>query len=303
MRQNHAFKAESRSIARRIFDDVRGKDLSGLAQQIAYNVLFALAPLLIFVVALTGWITQAVNADLSNPAEPVLRWMRDTLPPEAASFLDGPVNAALTTQPGFLLSFGAIAALWGARNAVSAVIKGLNVAYGVENAKHSWLRGTIVSLALTIGIGVMIAAASFIFLLGTGLGTDLADAVGLGGAWATVSSWLRWPLIGAVVILSVALIHRFGPNIDAPLRWYLPGATFSVIAMLIATSLLGVYFSVIGGYSEGYGVFGAVLAFVFWLYIMALLLLIGGVINDAVQKEIPAARSAIARRNHTVSPA
>lgn len=302
MGQAEAFKAESRSIARRLFDDVRTKDLSGLAQQIAYNVLFALAPLLIFIVALTGWITQAVNAERSNPAEPVLRWMRDTLPSEAAAFLDGPVNAALTTQPGFLLSFGALVALWGARNAVSAVIKGLNVAYGVEDVKRSWLRQTLVSLALTIGIGVMIAGASFTFLLGTGLGMDLADAIGLGGAWATISSWLRWPLIAAVVILSVALLHRFGPNIDAPLRWYLPGAAFTVIAMLVATSLLGVYFSMSGGYSEAYGAFGAVLAFVFWLYLMGLLLLLGGVINDAVQKEVPAARSAIERRDHATPP-
>jgi len=91
-------------------------------------------------------------------------------------------------------------------------------------------------------------------------------------------------------------------DIDAPLRWYLPGAAFTVIAMLVATSLLGVYFSMSGGYSEAYGAFGAVLAFVFWLYLMGLLLLVGGVINDAVQKEVPAARSAIERRNHATPP-
>jgi len=286
-------KAESKSIGKQVLDTVKEKDLTGLAQQIAYNVLFALAPLLIFITALTGWVTQIVNSEQQNPAAPVLQWMQDTLPSEAADFLREPVSNALTTSPGFLLSFGAILALWGAKNAVSAIIKGLNAAYGVEDKPRSWIANTLVSLALTVGLGLLLAASSLIFILGTGIGDDLAGAIGLGNAWATVSTWLRWPLIAAVVVLGVALLHRFGPNIDAPLKWYLPGAAFTVISMLVATLALGIYFRFSGGYSQAYGTFGAVLAFIFWLYIMALVILIGGVINDAVQEKLPAARADI----------
>ncbi|HVL25279.1 MAG TPA: YihY/virulence factor BrkB family protein [Thermomicrobiales bacterium] len=292
-------KTESRSIAKQIFATVKEKDLSGLAQQIAYNILFALAPLLIFITALAGWVTQIVNSDLQNPAEPVLTWMRDTLPKDAATFLEQPMNNALNTSPGFLLSFGAILALWGAKNAMTAIIKGLNVAYGVEDKERSWFANTMVAIGLTIGLGLMLAAGSMIFVLGTGIGDDFANAIGLGKAWSSVSTWLRWPLIAAVVILGVALIHRYGPNIDAPLKWYLPGAAFTVVSMLIATLLLGIYFSISGGYSQAYGTFGAVLAFIFWLYIMALVILIGGVINDAVQEKVPAAQADIeAMNNH-----
>jgi len=292
-------KTESRSIAKQILATVKEKDLSGLAQQIAYNILFALAPLLIFITALAGWVTQIVNSDLQNPAEPVLTWMRDTLPKDAATFLEQPMNNALNTSPGFLLSFGAILALWGAKNAMTAIIKGLNVAYGVEDKERSWFANTMVAIGLTIGLGLMLAAGSMIFVLGTGIGDDFANAIGLGKAWSSVSTWLRWPLIAAVVILGVALIHRYGPNIDAPLKWYLPGAAFTVVSMLIATLLLGIYFSISGGYSQAYGTFGAVLAFIFWLYIMALVILIGGVINDAVQEKVPAAQADIeAMNNH-----
>jgi membrane protein len=291
-------KTESGSVAKQVFATVKEKDLSGLAQQIAYNILFALAPLLIFVTALSGWVTQIVNSDLQNPAAPVLQWMQDTLPKDAATFLEKPVSNALTTSPGFLLSFGAILALWGAKNAVSAVIKGLNVAYGVEDKPRSWVGNTLVSVGLTVGLAVMLAVSSLVFILGTGIGDDVANAIGLGNAWSTVSTWLRWPVIAAVVVLGVALLHRYGPNIDAPLKWYLPGAAFTVVSMLIATLLLGIYFSVSGGYSQAYGTFGAVLAFIFWLYIMALVILIGGVINDAVQEKVPAAQADIEAMNH-----
>jgi membrane protein len=184
---------------------------------------------------------------------------------------------------------------------VSALIKGLNAAYDVEEDSRSWITQTLVAVGITVGFGLLLGVSSLFFILGTGIGEDIAGAIGLGGAWATVSTWLRWPIIAAVVVLGVALLHRYGPDIDAPLKWYLPGAAFTVVAMLIVTLLLGVFFAVSGGYSEAYGTFGAVLAFIFWLYVMGLLILVGGVINRAVQSEVPAAQRDV--RDHQANGA
>lgn len=282
-------RENSKSVGKQVLAGIKEKDLTGLAKEIAYDILFATAPLLIFLTALTGAVTQVVNSEQSNPAEPVLNWMTGKLPSESAQFLKEPVANALETDPGFLLSFGALFALWGAKNAMSGVIKGLNTAYNIEADERSFVRQTLVSVALTIALGLMLGLAGLMFVLGTNVGQDIADAIGLGTAFATVSTWLRWPVILLVVILAVALIHRYGPNLDADLKWYMPGAAFTVIAMVIATFLLGIYFAISGGYSSTYGTFGAVLVFIFWLYVMSLLVLVGGVINMAVQKEVPPA--------------
>lgn len=299
MSQDHKAGVQQELVpfGKQILKAVKEKDLTGLAKQIAYDVLFSIAPLLIFITGLTGAITQVVNSDQRNPAEPVLNWMTRRLPSEAASFLEQPVANALHTDPGFLLSFGALFALWGAKNAMSGVIKGLNAAYNIERDERSFLRRTLVSVGLTVALGALLGVAGVFFVLGTNVGADIAGAVGLGTVWATVSTWLRWPIIGAVVILAVALVHHVGPNVDANFRWYLPGAAFSVVTMVVATFALGVYFAVSGGYSEGYGAFGAVLAFIFWLYAMSLLILLGGVINMAVQKELPPARENVQERD------
>jgi membrane protein len=283
------WKDDSKSVGKRIFTAVKDKDLTGLAKEIAYNVLFAIAPLLIFITALTGAIAKAVNAGEANPIQPVLTWMTETLPSEAASFLREPVANALQTDPGFLLSFGALFALWGAKNAITGVIKGLNAAYNIDKDERLFIRKNLVSIGLTLGLAVMVGIAGLIFVLGTRIGQDIANGLGLGSVWATASTWLRWPVIALVLILAVTLIHYFGPNVDADLKWYVPGAAFSVVTMGIATVALGIYFNMSGGYSAAYGAFGAVLAFVFWLYVMGLLILLGGVVNMAVQKEVPPA--------------
>lgn len=281
---------EAKSVVKQIIGAFKEEDFSGLAKQIAYDVVFSLAPLLIFVTAAAGAVTQVVNSELENPAAPVLDWLQRNLPADAANFLEQPIANALSTDPGFLLSFGAIFALWGAKNAVSSVIKALNTAYDISKDERSFVRRTLISIGLTIGIALLIGLAGIIFVLGTDLGENVAGAIGLADVWNTVSTWLRWPLIAVVLIVAVALLHSIGPNVDADLKWFLPGATFSVVTMGIATVLIGVYFSFSGGYTETYGAFGSVLAFVFWLWIMSLLMILGGVVNMAIQREVPPAR-------------
>ena len=294
---NGVTREETKSVAREVIEAFKEKDFSGIAKQIAYDILFSLAPLLIFFTALAGAVTQAVNSELQNPAEPVLTWMRETLPADAANFLEEPMANALSTKPGFLLSFGAIFALWGAKNAISSIIKGLNAAYDVEKDERSFARQTLLAIGLTIGLALLVGVAVIIFVLGTGVGEDIAGAIGLGGAWNTVSTWLRWPLIAVVIVVAVALVHSVGPNVDAEFRWFVPGAVFSVVTMGIATLLIGLYFSLSGGYSEAYGTFGSVLAFIFWLWVMSLLIVLGGVVNMAIQREIPPARSNVEEEN------
>jgi membrane protein len=82
------------------------------------------------------------------------------------------------------------------------------------------------------------------------------------------------------------ILHRFAPDRKAPLRAYLPGAIVTLVLVVVATLGMRIYFAISGGFTEAYGAFGAVLAFVFYLYVIGLVLLIGGVINAAFQDEV-----------------
>jgi uncharacterized BrkB/YihY/UPF0761 family membrane protein len=64
-----------KAIAKQTFKDARERDLPGMAQQIAYNFLFALGPLLIFMTAFAGCVTQKVNSGSQNPVRTVTDWM------------------------------------------------------------------------------------------------------------------------------------------------------------------------------------------------------------------------------------
>lgn len=258
---------------------VTDKNLSGYAQMMAYNILFATAPLLMVVTAGAAAITRAVNKDLENPAEPVLEWMYQHLPAEVAGFLKGPIESALNQSSGWIFSIGALLALWGARAAIGAIIRGLNVAYGIDKDPRNIVIKNAIPVVLAIAIVLLVAVSGIVFTLGTSIGDDIASSIGMERAFARISYIARWPVIAIVGLAVVVLVHRFGPANSRPLRWYFPGAIFTVLGVYVVTAGMAFWFSMGGGFSRAYGVFGSVLAFIFWLYLMGFVILLGGAIN------------------------
>lgn len=89
----------------------------------------------------------------------------------------------------------------------------------------------------------------------------------------------------------IVLLHRYAPDFKALLRWYLPGATFTLVLTVLAMVALRLYFARTGIYAEAYGVFGAVLVFMFFLFVVGIVILIGDVVNAAVREDPPGADS------------
>lgn len=276
---------------RRVVQIVMQEQILGFAQMVAYNVLFATAPLLMVVTAGAATITRAVNSELENPAQPVLDWVQETLPAEASAFLQTPIERAVNADTSWFFSVGAVFALWGARGAVAALIRGLNVAYGIGRDPRPFYVHTARSLALTVLLILLVAVGGIVFTLGTDFGERIANEIGWSELFSNVYRWVRWPVLGAIAVMVVMTLHRYGPAARGPFKWYLPGSMFSVICMYITTTVLGIWFGRSQGFSEAYGVFGSVLAFVLWLYLMAFILLLGGVINAVLQRRfLPASQ-------------
>ncbi len=265
----------------------------GLAQQVAYNLLFSLAPLLIFLTASVSLFAHSLNRDLESPAEPVLDWISKHVPSEVAAFIEDPVRSVLETDSNILLSFGGVLALWAARNAVASTIRGLNATYGIREVRPFFAHNAV-ALLLTLGLVISVVVISVVQLLGTRIGEEVAAQLGIPKLWNDLVERLQAPATLAILVFMVLVLHRFGPTFKGPFRWYLPGAVFTIFGIIVATWAFGEYFRFSSGYSA-YGALGAVLALMLWLFIVAMVTLIGGVINAALFETYPPAQRALAR--------
>ena len=278
------------------FKEFREDDLPGLASEVAYHLLFSAVPLLIFLTSLSAFISDAIG--IGDIMGSVNEWLFDNVPADSRATVREALENILMNESGSVLSIGGLLALWGARNAMAALMKALNTTFGVAEGRP-WWKQQAVAMGLTLALGVAIIGSGAALLLGSGLGETFAGWVGLDQAFVAVWSWARWPVILVLVSAMLVFLYWAGPNVDVPMRWLVVGAFVTVLLWIVASFGLTIYFRSFAGYSETYGPLGGVLAFVFWLYVMSLILLLGGEVNAVLAKTEDAGIVATAKGSGT----
>jgi len=155
------------------------------------------------------------------------------LPGEAVTLLQDNIRQLVTEQKGGLLSFGILAALWSSSSAVVAVTAALNQAYDVQEGRPWWkVRG--IALLLTMGLSLFLLLATLLLVFGPQLGRGLASLVGIGTVFELTWNILRWPVSGGLLIVALALVYYWAPDVEQEWKWITPGAIFAVLAAIPA---------------------------------------------------------------------
>jgi membrane protein len=273
------------SVARRVKDDVAADNLSMIAAGAAFFGLLALFPALAAAVALYGLFTDpaAVSAHLNL--------LSGVVPDEARMILDAQLQR-ITGATDQSLGIGALVALllalWSASKGVKSLMQALDIAYHEEENRGFFkLNGTALLLTLGMLIVVPLSLALVAVL------PAVIDRLPLPDVLATVARWLRWPLIGGITVVAMAVLYRLGPAHNRPHRkWPWPGAIVATVLWLIASALFSWYVSSFGSYNETYGSVAALAVLMMWFWLSAFAVLIGGEVNAKLEGEpAPAARS------------
>ena len=113
----------------------------------------------------------------------------------------------------------------------------------------------------------------------------VGDAVGLGDTAVMVWNVVRWPIIVAIVILIVALLYYVTPNSRQPgAKWISAGALLAIVVMVLATVGVGIYIANFANYEATYGALAGVIIFLFWIYIMNVVLLLGAEFDAELER-------------------
>ncbi len=263
-------------LSKRVFYAVLADDCFGQAAQLAYYFLFALFPFLLFLITLLGYIP------IPNLLDHLMDFLGRASPAEALALVRDHLHSLVNNPHSGLLSFGIIVALWTAASAVSAIMSGLNRAYGVEESRPWWrVRG--LAMLLVIGLSLFMIAATVLLMFGPQLGNWLASEVGLGDVFALVWNILRWPVTIMLLMIGLAILYYFAPDVSQRWRWVTPGSMFAVIGWIIVSLGFSYYVANFSSYNATYGGIGAVIILLTWFYLTAAFILIGGKINAEIE--------------------
>jgi membrane protein len=257
-------------------NDFSDDAMTTYAAALAYRVLFALFPFLIFMVALLGFLDQPQ----------LFAWMRDqaaqVVPGQAMDQVNRVIDE-LQRPRGGLLSVGIVLALWSASAGVLSIMDALNVAYDVTERRPVWKR-TVLAILYTAGLAALLIVAAGLMVLGPELAAWLAQRAGIERVFVTLWTWLRWPVAVVLLMLAVSMVYYLAPNVQHRFRLVSPGAILSVVIWIAASVAFGYYVQSFADYSATYGSLGAVVILLFYFYLSAAVLLFGAEVNATVEQ-------------------
>ena len=177
--------------------------------------------------------------------------------------------------------FSLALSLWSANSGAKAMFDALNVIYD-ETEKRSFVRLNLLSLTFTLGLLVflMIASAAVV------AAPLIFHRFDVGHATLLPVTALRWPLLFAIVTVGLSILYRFGPSRrPAKWRWVSLGSVVGAIAWLAGSAGFSWYLGHVADYNATYGSLGAAIGLMTWLWLSAIVVLLGAQLNAEVEHQ------------------
>jgi membrane protein len=267
-----------KDILLRIWKNI-GKDrVIVVAAEVTFYSILAVFPAIAALVALYGLFADptTIMSHLDSIAGLVpggaIEVMRDQITRVASQ---GRTTLGVTFVVSLLVS------LWSANAGMKSLFDALNLVYN-ETEKRGFFKLNLVSLTFTILaiVFVLVAIGALVVV------PIVMNFLGLGGATEMLVKIGRWPALFLVVALALAVLYRYGPSREkAQWRWITWGSALAAIAWLAVSILFSWYAENFGSYNKTYGSLGAIIGFMFWIWLSIIVVLIGGELNAETEHQ------------------
>ncbi|AMN51633.1 MULTISPECIES: YihY/virulence factor BrkB family protein [Stappiaceae] len=249
-----------------------------MASHVALSGLLAIFPLLIFIASLAAFL------GMTGAADTVSELLFDAWPASVASPVVREIQNVLTIRRGDLVTFGAVAALWFSSNGVEALRTALNRAYRQhENRSIVLLRLQSIGLVL-LGAGILLAYTFLVVLAPLAL-EGLKVFVPQVETFLLSINVARYTLAGSLLIIGLFITHWLLPAGHRTFRDLWPGVLATLFMWIIAGSAFGAYLASFANYVSTYGGLAGIMTALIFLYICALVFILGGELNAAISRQ------------------
>jgi membrane protein len=248
--------------------------LTTRAGGIAYSFFMAIFPFLLFVLTLIPFLP------IEGAQEGLLSIISDVLPPKTFEAVDAVLLDIIKNQYGGLLSFGFIGSIFLMTNGVNAIFGGFEYSYHVKEVRNVFRAYFIAMLVSIVIVSFLLVAVMLIIFFEL----ILKDLVSLG--W--LEDNLIWLQIGrgfiflTMIFITVSMLYYYGVKEGKYSRFLSPGAIFTTILSILTFYLFGYYVNEFSKYNELYGSIGTLLILMIFIWLNAIILLLGFELNAAI---------------------
>jgi len=269
-------------VARRLVWETAMDNTTGLAAQMAYVLLFALAPGTLFL-----WHLLGLFGTDPTKLHRMYILLRSFMPPDpkVQDILDSAIASVVVTgTSGLLANAGILLGIYFGTVFIATVSRALSHMHGVQEDRHWWSK-YIISFFMLFWFGIVIVFSFNAVVFGERL-AGIAEV-----NWQLsfpLQAWiagLNLPLTGLALVGLALAFYLLTPENYLTVRQALPGAVFFAVGWIIATKLFQFYVARYDRYNPTYLALASIIVLLTWMYLTCLLLLLGGKLNAIIRRE------------------
>lgn len=246
------------------------------AAEIAYYMVMALFPVIICMYDLLALILRDPTAVLRIVETLVLPRETQALVSEFLNYVSGNTSQVMFIAALFVMITSASAAF----RAMAAIVGEIH-----GDKRFGIVRNTVVSIIFSVTFLLVLYLCVLLMLTGKHflLWLDaLMPRVSIVWSW----TWLRFLVLFAILLMMILVLYRLTTPRRTSHR-VLPGALFSAVGIVVMSILLSWLIGNSAKYSLVYGSLASVVILLFWFQVFGLLLILGVVLNHALEVTAP----------------
>ena len=267
-------------VVRKSVREFREDGGTDMAASLTYYGVLSIFPGLLALLSLLGIFGQgqkSVNA--------VLDVLRPLVSAHTLNTLHDPlVRLAHSEAATATFAVGIIGALWSASSWVRAFSRAMNRVYEVEEGRPFW---RLYPMTYLVTIVTVVLSAVVLVILGASgpVARSLGDKLSLGSQAVDVWNWAKWPVLVLIVVLVIAILYHFTPNVKLPkFRFLSVGAFVALLVWVVASAGFAVYVANFGSYDRTYGSVAGVVIALLWLWLTNVALVFGAELDSELER-------------------
>ena len=269
-------------VFRRLVWETATDNTTGLAAQMAYTLLVALAPMLLFLWHLIGLFG-------TDPAKlhGIFNVLKSFMPPDpkVQDILDAAAaNVVVTGSSGLLANAGILLGIYCGTVFIATISKALSHTYGVTEPRNWWSK-YIVSFLLLFWFGIIILVCFNAMVFGETLAGIAEVNFQLTVPLQHWVAALNLPLTAIALVILALWLYLLTPENYLTFRQALPGAIFFSVGWITVTKLFQLYVARYSRYDATYLALASIIILLTWMYLTCLFLLLGGKLNAILRRE------------------
>lgn len=251
------------------------------ASAIAFSFFMAIFPFLLFILILIPYIP------IDGFQNDFLRVLNTTLPPTTSDFFNKNIFDNINNQStGGLLSSVFIVSMFLMANGVNAIFSGFQNSYHQQlnrNFINQYIHAIGVSLLLVVILILTIAGLGFIEIYVVHPIYENLDFLDSSSelVWLNILKFLFFSLM---IYIGISVLYFFGNSKLERTSFYSIGALLTMILVILNSFLFSIYIDNFSSYNQLYGSIGALVVLMFYLWLNAIILILGFELNTSLQK-------------------